>query len=381
MKKSSKLSEEIFEAAVQAIINGNLSELESLLTRYPALATARFMESKGQPTLLHFVAANGVDDRYQKTPDNILQVAQLLFDYGANPRETAAFYGGGAGSTALVGLVSSVHPYLAGKQEELVEIFIEGGAPLDGIHGDGMPLATALAFWYPGAAKKLIALGAGLENLVFAAAGGKVELIESWVEDKNHLGPKIYPDPFGREVSVEIVRNTALVKACLCSQVEMVAYLIKSEFDINGKTINGQTGLHEAAYRGSIEMVEYLVTEGSKHVRDDQFNSLPIHWAHAGNQEKTFNYLLDKSPMELADYAEFGLLDELKKILKDYPEKINEQNGWPLREAVSAGQIGTVEYLMNHGADPTRKNEGGKNALEIAREKGHEEIWNILNAL
>ena len=77
-------------------------------------------------------------------------IANLLIDNGADPDATAGFYGDGEGSTALVALVSSGHPYEAGLQEDLVDVFCRApGARPDGLNDNGYPMATAFAFFYP----------------------------------------------------------------------------------------------------------------------------------------------------------------------------------------------------------------------------------------
>ena len=124
-----------FEAAIDAVIDGDVDTLAALLRQDPALATARSPREHGA-TLLHYVAANGVEDERQRTPPNAVDVARMLVDAGADPNATAEFYGGEAGSTALVGLVSSGHPYDAGLQDVLVEVFCSApGARPDGLEG------------------------------------------------------------------------------------------------------------------------------------------------------------------------------------------------------------------------------------------------------
>ena len=56
-----------FEAAVDAIVNGDLTRLEKLLNENPKLARARSTRDH-RSTLLHYVSANGVEDFRQKTP-------------------------------------------------------------------------------------------------------------------------------------------------------------------------------------------------------------------------------------------------------------------------------------------------------------------------
>lgn len=65
-------------------------------------------------TLLHYVAANGVEGHRQRTPANAPDVARVLLESGAEPDAVADMYGGQC--TTMVLLVSSSHPAEAGVQ-------------------------------------------------------------------------------------------------------------------------------------------------------------------------------------------------------------------------------------------------------------------------
>src|SRR5688572_30844857 len=63
-----------FEAAADAIVNGVMILLSALLREQPRLVHARSTRAH-HSTLLHYVSANGVEDFRQKTPKNILEIA------------------------------------------------------------------------------------------------------------------------------------------------------------------------------------------------------------------------------------------------------------------------------------------------------------------
>ena len=90
-----KLSAFPFESAVEAVIAGDLATLESLLKNHPELVRARSLREH-RATLLHYVAANGVEDYRQKSPKNAVAVAQMLLRAGAEADALADMYGGGA---------------------------------------------------------------------------------------------------------------------------------------------------------------------------------------------------------------------------------------------------------------------------------------------
>src|SRR5882757_176733 len=99
-----------FEAAVDAIVSGDLATLEKLLSEHPHLAKARSMREHGA-TLLHYVSANGVENYRQKTPANIVQIATLLLRGGADVNAESEAYGGR--STTLGLTATSYHPEAA----------------------------------------------------------------------------------------------------------------------------------------------------------------------------------------------------------------------------------------------------------------------------
>src|SRR5436190_2610352 len=72
----------LFESAVDAIVTGDTETLERLLRENPELIRARSSREHGA-TLLHYVAANGVEDYRQKTPQNAVEVAKILLNAGA----------------------------------------------------------------------------------------------------------------------------------------------------------------------------------------------------------------------------------------------------------------------------------------------------------
>ncbi|MEQ8675194.1 MAG: ankyrin repeat domain-containing protein [Aggregatilineales bacterium] len=369
----------LFDKAIDAVIHGNAATLKTLLTDHPELATARSLNGKGKATLLHYVAANGVEDHLQQTPPNAVEIAEILFTAGADPNATADIYGGGAGSTPLVGLVSSVHPHEAGVQTDLVRVFVRHGAKPNGILGDGRPLATALETWYPLAFKTLVDSGATLDNLVFAASAGRNDLVETMLSAEtltpytNALGEVIYDN--------ETIRQIAFVKACLCGQLATVQLLQAHGVPLNGRIKHSRTGLHEAAYGGELDVVRWLVDNGADvGIRDSQFNSLPVHWANAAGRRDVYDYLLPRSPLTLADCAEFGLIERVKAILDADPAMVNgdNHNGAPLFEAIGGGHMEIVRVLLDSSADTTLTNSRGMTALELATRRGHERIAELI---
>ena len=71
-----------FEAAVEAVISGDVATLRSMLRDNPELVRERSTR-RHYATLLFYVAANGVEQGRQKTPANAVEIAKTLLDAGA----------------------------------------------------------------------------------------------------------------------------------------------------------------------------------------------------------------------------------------------------------------------------------------------------------
>jgi hypothetical protein len=82
-----------FEAAVDAVVSGNVAVLEKLLLEHPELARMRSTREH-RSTLLHYVSANGVEDFRQKTPKNVVEITKMLLDTGADVNAESGAYGG-----------------------------------------------------------------------------------------------------------------------------------------------------------------------------------------------------------------------------------------------------------------------------------------------
>lgn len=52
----------------------------------------------------------------------------------------------------------------------------------------------------------------------------------------------------------------------------------------------------------------------------------------------------------------------------------------PLHWAASDGQIAMVQWLVEHGADPTAVDFNGQTPATVARRKGHDEVSRYLEA-
>jgi hypothetical protein len=264
-----------FESAVEAVVSGGLAALEDALTRNPALVHARstrvccFDPPVHRATLLHYVAANGVEGYRQKTPPNAVEIARALLQAGAVPDALADMYG--AECTTMSMLVSSSHPAKAGLQASLVELLLDFGAAIEGqgTRKWGGPLATALAFGMSDAAKVLAKRRARIDLPAAAGLG--------LVNDAARLLPSADAE----------ARHRALSLAAQHGHTEIVRLLLDAGEDPNRYNLEGNhahsTPLHQAVLGGHQSVVRLLVGHGARlDIRDTIWQGTPLAWALYG---------------------------------------------------------------------------------------------------
>jgi ankyrin repeat protein len=249
-RPSSRVS--TFEAAADAIVNGNLQALEQLLREDPALAQARSTREH-RATLLHYVSANGVEDFRQKTPRNIVEIATALLDASADVNAESDAYGGKW--TALGLTATSSHPERAGVQISLLEVLLNRGARIDNVPARGTRRSLVQACLANGrleAAEFFAKRGAAV-TLDEAAALGRIELVRKAL-DHQLASP------------VRIRRNqlaAAFEYACSYGRTEVVDLLLASGIDPAWRNSAGQTGLHCAAFGAHVGVINLLLERGT----------------------------------------------------------------------------------------------------------------------
>ena len=274
-----------FEAAVDAVVNGDLAALTAAIGANPQILHARstrrthFDPPVHRATLLHYIGANGVEGYRQKTPKNAVEIATILLKNGAEPDSLAELYGGEWTTMGL--LVSSCHPAEAGLQCALVDTLVDFGASVEAF-GSGpwrTPIMTALAFGCADAAHALLNRGAKMDNLAVAAGVGRIAQARQLLETAD-----------------ADTRHSALVLAAQEGHAEIVAMLLDAGEDPDRFNPEGNhahsTPLHQAALAGREAVVRLLVERGaSTEIEDTIYHSTPLGWAEHGGQTAVAAYL------------------------------------------------------------------------------------------
>lgn len=274
-----------FERAVEAVIDGDAATLRRLLNEDPDLVRARstrvtwFDPPVHRATLLHYLAANGVEGYRQRSPGNAVEIAAMLLGAGADPNALQDSYGGK--NTTLAMLVSSTPPRQAGVQVPLLETLIDYGAAIHPL-GEGHwndPLITALVFGMRDAAAALVRRGARVDSLPKAAGLGHID-------DVKRLLPSATPDE----------RHAAIALGAQLGHVGVVKLLLDAGEDsnrFNPKGFHGHaTPLHQAIAAGHFEVAKLLIERGARlDIEDTIFGGTPLGWAEYCEQPRIAEFI------------------------------------------------------------------------------------------
>jgi hypothetical protein len=269
-----------FEAAAEAVVAGDVAALRTMLSKHPELARAR-SSRRHHATLLHYVAANGVEGQRQKTPPNAVEVAKMILDAGAEVDALADMYEHKC--TTMSMLVSSCHPAKAGLQVALAETLLDYDAALNGPGTAWQSaLITALQFGYQDTAQALARRESKLDNIVATAGLGRVEDTA-----------RLLPAADGQS------KHAALALAAQHGHTEAVRLLLDAGEDPNRYNPDGfhshSTPLHQAVCSNHADMVRLLVERGARlDIRDRVYDGTPLGWAIHCEKPAIAEYLRER---------------------------------------------------------------------------------------
>lgn len=161
------------------------------------------------------------------------------------------------------------------------------------------------------------------------------------------------------ESSPELVGQ--LHQAALDGDVKGVGQALESGANVNGMDEEGRTALMFAAFNGHSGIVLTLLDKGAGIDRRDQMGRTSLLYAATGPFPETVKILLDKG-------AEPNVVD-------------SDEHFSPLMHAAAEGNLDVVKILLEAGSNPKLVDVDGDNAATFARQAGHLEVANYLDAL
>jgi ankyrin repeat protein len=151
-----------------------------------------------------------------------------------------------------------------------------------------------------------------------------------------------------------------LFEAAAVGKFDVVAHLLFTHPEaINEYADDGFTALGVASYFGQFEVARYLVLKGANVnlPSNNGYNVFPIHSAAAGNYTDIVRMLVENGAQV----------------------NVKQQAGvTPLHSAAQNGNLELLILLLENGAEVNSRMEGGKLPADLAREKGFDDIAEIL---
>ncbi len=155
----------------------------------------------------------------------------------------------------------------------------------------------------------------------------------------------------------------------------------------------GYTPLHAAAFNGNLSAASVLLKHGANvRAREEKYHGTPAGWANYAGHAEVRDLIL-REPVDIMEAVEYRLAERILAILREDPGAINRPfqeyplyplfaEGWytPLVFAVTLGHTDLVELLLDRGADATLRSPQSQSLYEIAQEKGHQHMADILKA-
>jgi ankyrin repeat protein len=265
-----------FEAAVDAVVTGDEGTLTSLLDADPDLVAAR-SDREHDATLLVYTSANGVEMYRQRTPHNVVAIAEVLLDAGADIDATAAVYGGDCTTLGLV--ATSAFPRMAGVQIALLQLLVDRGARIED-RSTSSTVLSCLGNGCPEAAAYLAERGARVE-LAEAAGLGWREATERLLTTSGAPSTQL---------------DEALLIASVYGHTAIADLLIGHGADLASTTHDGQTAAHQAVVAGRLDTLEMLLTHDPPLEQQNAYGGTVLEqalWsaAHGSNPDRSIEII------------------------------------------------------------------------------------------
>ena len=151
--------------------------------------------------------------------------------------------------------------------------------------------------------------------------------------------------------------------------------------------MDGAGPLFDAIKTGNGEEVSRLVDGNAAPLGARQSGVSPLLTAVYYRQAAIARLLLDRgTPLDVFEASAVGDAERVRELLAGEPIRANEfaADGFtplgPLHSAAGEGREEMVRLLLAHGADGAARSDAGKTPADMARERGHDTITELLGS-
>nr|WP_314267202.1 ankyrin repeat domain-containing protein [uncultured Moellerella sp.] len=168
--------------------------------------------------------------------------------------------------------------------------------------------------------------------------------------------------------------------------------------NIDATNRQGRTAIVIASLNKHYECVSFLISAGADINKQDETCFNPFLLSCLNNDLTLLRIMIPAKPdltlltrfggVGITPASEKGHVEIVRELLEKTEMNVNHTNfvGWtPLLEAIVLNDGGDkqqqiIKLLLDHGANPHMTDKYGKKPLELAREKGYQEIVELLIA-
>jgi len=257
-----------------------------------------------------------------------------------------------------------------GGHKEIVELLINGGADINARKGSSTPLDIAIDKEHKEITQLLVDKGAMVSSIHVAAQMGYQRQTKAFLDQgidvdlKNQAG------------------STPLLYAVRGRHKDIVELLVAKGADINAKDKGGYTLLYYAIWSEDVNTVKAIVTKGADVNLTAGKDYPPIYYAIWSGDIDIVKLLVAKGAKfdvkVLNDRTAFHYA--VSQGSKDIVEFLVSEGIDIPRLYLSArmGDLAGIKDLVEQGADVNAKENKGQIPLQLAKDKGHTEIVELL---
>ncbi|KAM0665111.1 hypothetical protein ACQRIU_005372 [Beauveria bassiana] len=216
-----------------------------------------------------------------------------------------------------------------------------------------------------------------------AARNGRGNFLEYLYTHSSHDG-----DVSGLETQWAVMAQ--LRSAARRGNLEDTKAAVERGANVNSRSMDGKTALHEAAYQGHADVVEFLLARPDVEVNTfDSYGRTPLHEAAQQGREKILKFLLARPDVDVNTFDIYGRtpLHDCRgyqngKIARMLlleaaadPNPADEEGRTPLHTAIYQDHLYLLRILIEAGADVDRADNRGITPRMLAEEWAEWNYW------